>query len=266
MSCIDKTYVSSWEEWKELKDWVWDKKIELKNGLTCYPRNCMYYPDYDEKQVNEWLENVRQSNMKMYGYTYDVAVERSEIPFWNTPTYVDIWLIKNCPIEWVQDRLKYQYGGDSSIPGLTHYDTIKQGISEYDTYKRNGLGKNFKYKVIKKPTGRFLHKFHYIDRNENLRLYKDNKNSVWLVEVNDVKHPYNSDEYIHWCANDKHNFWTCYAEALPYTSSAMTIRCKQPSLKSIIRRIQKWDLPDGTQIKFANLRFNIEWIIIIKKK
>ena len=46
MSCIDKTYVSSWEEWKELKDWVWDKKIELKNGLTCYPRNCMYYPDY----------------------------------------------------------------------------------------------------------------------------------------------------------------------------------------------------------------------------
>ena len=94
MSCIDKTYVSSWEEWKELKDWVWDKKIELKNGLTCYPRNCMYYPDYDEKQVNEWLENVRQSNMKMYGYTYDVAVERSEIPFWNTPTYVDIWLIK----------------------------------------------------------------------------------------------------------------------------------------------------------------------------
>ena len=33
MAAIDKTYVSSWEQWEELKDWVWDKKIELKNGL-----------------------------------------------------------------------------------------------------------------------------------------------------------------------------------------------------------------------------------------
>ena len=49
MAAIDKTYVSSWKQWKELKDWVWDKKIELKNGLISYPRRCMYYPEYGEK-------------------------------------------------------------------------------------------------------------------------------------------------------------------------------------------------------------------------
>ena len=270
MAAIDKTYVSSWEQWKELKDWVWDKKIELKNGLISYPRRCMYYPEYGEKEVNEWLENVRKSNMEHYGWTYEKAVECSDIPFWSTPTYVDIWLIRNCPIEWVQDRLKIQYGGGLSKESFTNqdnsYEAIKNGTSDYDTWKRNGLGKNFKYKVIKKPNWHYIHRFRYTDRNGNKQMYKDDGNNRWIIHVNDIKHPYGSEEHISWCANEQYNYWTCHEEVLPFTSNSMYIRRKMPSLKAIIRMIQHWDLPDGTKIEFYSFKFKFGWTIIIKKK
>lgn len=270
MAAIDRTYVSSWEQWKELKDWVWDKKIELKNGLISYPRKCMYYPEYGEKEVNEWLENVRKSNMEHYGWTYEKAVECSDIPFWSTPTYVDIWLIRNCPIEWVQDRLKSQYGGGWSKETFTNqdnsYEAIKNGTSEYDTWKRNGLGKNFKYKVIKKPNWHYIHRFIYTDRNGNKQMYKDDGNNSWIIYVNDIKHPYDSKEHISWWANEQYNYWTCHEEALPFTSNCMYIRRKMPSLKAIIRMIQHWNLPDGTKIEFNSFKFKFGWTIIIKKK
>ena len=270
MAAIDKTYVSSWEQWKELKDWVWDKKIELKNGLISYPRRCMYYPEYGEKEVNEWLENVRKSNMEHYGWTYEKAIECSDIPFWSTPTYVDIWLIRNCPIEWVQDRLKIQYGGGLSKESFTNqdnsYEAIKNGTSDYDTWKRNGLGKNFKYKVIKKPNWHYIHRFRYTDRNGNKQMYKDDGNNRWIIHVNDIKHPYGSKEHISWWANEQYNYWTCHEEALPYTSNIMNIKGKMPSLKAIIRMIQNWDLPDGTKVEFNSLRFRFGWTIIVKKK
>ena len=270
MSAIDKTYVSSWEQWKELKDWVWDKEIHLKNGLISRPRGCMYYPEYGEKEVTEWLENVRKSNMEHYGWTYEEALENSDIPFWNTPTYVDIWLIRNCPIEWVQDRLKSQYGGGWSKEAFTNqdnsYEAIKNGTSEYDTWQRNGLGKNFKYKVIKKPNWHYIHRFRYIDRNGKKQMYKDDGNNWWSIHVTDIKHPYDSHEHISWWANEDFNYWTCHEEALPYTSNIMNIKGKMPSLKAIIRMIQNWDLPDGTKVEFNSFRFRFGWTIIVKKK
>lgn len=54
---------------------------------------------------------------------------------------MDKWLIRNCPIDFIQKRLKEQYGND--------YDDIKNGNCEM--YERNGLGKNIHFKVIKKP-------------------------------------------------------------------------------------------------------------------
>lgn len=54
---------------------------------------------------------------------------------------MDKWLIRNCPIDFIQKRLKEQYGND--------YDDIKNGNCEM--YEHNGLGENIHFKVIKKP-------------------------------------------------------------------------------------------------------------------
>lgn len=252
MACIDKTYVNSWEQWKELRDWCWDKKFTLKNNITIKPRDYMYYPEYGETEVNDWLNEVRENGIRNYGWTKEQAREEADVPFWNTPTYLDIWLIRNCPIEFVQNRLKEQYNSS--------YESIKNGTSIYDTWKRNGLGKNFKYKVVKRPTEHNIHHFYYNDRNKSIRKYKDNRKTWWSVTIKDTK------GNISWWANEDYGYWTCSEEALPFTSSTMDIQRKMPSLKSIIRMIQKWDLPDGTEIHFDSFRFNFGWTIIIHNK
>lgn len=81
---------------------------------------------------------------------------------------MDKWLIQNCPIDFIQKRLKEQYGDD--------YDDIING--NFDTYERNGLAQYIHFKVIKKPHvyGRFS--FKYTDRQNKLRVYKENKMGV----------------------------------------------------------------------------------------
>lgn len=53
---------------------------------------------------------------------------------------MDKWLIKNCPINFIQSRLKEQYKSD--------YDVIKNG-NNCKVYKRDRLGKNIHFKIIK---------------------------------------------------------------------------------------------------------------------
>src|SRR5574344_123724 len=129
--------------------------------------------------------------MRNYGETYEKAYKNAEIPLWNTPIYFDRWLINNCPIQFIQDRLKYQYDDE--------YEQIKNGTSAYDTYKRTGLGKNFHYKVIRKPNWKPRYNFPYIDRFNNDKYYKENKKPWWLITIEDTK----TDHPISWWANTR---------------------------------------------------------------
>ena len=98
MAGIDKTYTSSWEEYSSLVEWCKDKSFVLKNGDVVRPSRYIY----------KWQKE-------------DFDGER-EIPVWNTPTYLDIWLIRNCPIEFIQERLKEQYGGGWSKTAFTEHN------------------------------------------------------------------------------------------------------------------------------------------------
>lgn len=252
MAGIDKTYISDYEQYKEVRDWCKDKKVVLKNGLSFNADDFLYDKDMSEESFNEWKEEVIQNSMKMYNESYEDAEKHFEIPLWNTPTYFDIWLIRNCPIDFIQDRLKVQYGES--------YNQIKNYTSSYDTYKRNGLGKNFHYKIIKKPNWKPRFNFIYTDRAGNKIVYKEKRKPWWFVELTDL-----SGNIFTWDANEDYNYWTNGDEALPYTSNMMDIKKKNLNIHNIIRMIKHWDLPANTRVKVVNRYFNYGWIIDIKK-
>lgn len=270
MAAIDKTYVSSWAQWKELRDWIWDKEFDLHNGAHVVLRDWMYYPDNTQEDVEAWLENVRQDEIKYHSEYYKEKYGDDwekhivvDVPFWNTSVYVDIYMIRNCPIEWVQDRLKVQYGGGWSKESLkkekSTYEQIKEGTSVYDTYQRNGLGEDTRITFIKYPKEHERYKFLYRERDNKLRMYNMEK-SWWFVDVE----PLDRSKHEFWDYDEDLDYWATNKEAVPWTSSSAHIQGVLTK-KKVYRLIKKWNLPAGMRVKFNNMKFNEFDIEVVTK-
>lgn len=202
MAAIDKTYTSSWEDYQLLVEWCKGKSFTLKNGDVIKPSNYIY----------EW---ERES--------FD---GERELPIWNTPTYLDIWLIRNCPLEFIQDRLKEQYGGGWSKEAFSNhndddmYHQILNHTSPYDSYERKGSHKfSIKYSINNK--------------------FKDD-DLFWWVNIMGLG----------WWYNDKHKMWYHNDEALPISCSCAHLKGNL-SKRRLARLIKRWNLPKGTEIQFV---------------
>jgi hypothetical protein len=77
MAAIDKIYGST-QEYDEFYTWLREHEPEFTKHF--YPRN---------------------------GYKNNMSR-----PITNFPMYVDKWLMANCPIEWVKERILEQYNGN----------------------------------------------------------------------------------------------------------------------------------------------------------
>lgn len=253
MAYIDKTYFSTYEQWKQVRDWCDDKIVEFNKTQIYHVKNYLYYTDLTEVEFNSYKEEFIKSHCKNYNTTREEALNNFSMVLWNTPVWLDIWLIRNCPINFIQDRLKCQYGDE--------YAQIKNKTSRYDTYKRNGLGKNFHYKIICKPNWKPRYNFHCINRFDNDNYYKEKQTPWWFIAIEDTK----IKNSISWFANTKYNYWTNSEEGLPFDSNMMNIKRKNLNIHAIIRMIKKWNLPAGSQVKVLNNYFNYGWIINIKK-
>ena len=229
MAGIDKTYIKTYSQYKEVCDWCKDivATFDIDND-----NNIKFEPS---KFINKYTED-----------DFNQLPENGELVLWNTPCYMDQWLIKNCPIDFIQKRLKEQYGD--------YYDDIKNG--NFDTYKRNGLAQYIHFKVIKKPHVYRRFSFIYTDRQNKLRVYKENKKGVWEVRIK------NEDYY--WFYNEQCDYWTNEIEAFPYDSFACTIKKKNLNIKSIYRYLRKWNLPAGLKITIENVYFDYGWELITK--
>lgn len=88
MAALDKTYVTKWEDYREIREWANKTTIIYPNGLK------------GDKMI-KWFyfPNLSESDFK-----------GKEIPLWNTTESEDYFLLHNCPFKLVQDRLKEQYG------------------------------------------------------------------------------------------------------------------------------------------------------------
>lgn len=201
MAGIDKTYTNNWDDYQSLIEWCKGKSFVLQNGDVIYPSRYIY--DWEKEDFDG----------------------KKEFPVWNTPIYLDIWLIRNCPLKFIQDRLKEQYGGGWSKTAFKDhndddmYYQILSYNSPYDVVRSNGCHKfSIKYK-----------------KNEK---FKDD-NLFWTVRVIDNN----------WWYNDEHNMWYHDNEALPISSNCAHF-VGNITKRKLARLIKHWNLPKGTQIKF----------------
>lgn len=227
MAVIDKTYIKTYNQYKEVCDWCKDVVVtfDINKKIKFKPSDFIY--EYTEDDFKNLPEN-------------------GELVLWNTPCYMDKWLIRNCSIDFIQNRLKEQYGDD--------YDDIKNGNCEM--YERDGLGKDIHFSVIKKPFYYNRFNFLYRDRQGKIRVYKDNKMGVWDVRID--------DENCYWFYNEQYDIWTNTIEGLPFNSSTYTIKKKNLNIKSIYRYLKKWNLPAGLKITIENIYFDCGWELITK--
>ncbi len=217
MAAIDKTYVTNWNDYVEIRDWcIAQGSVTDDYGNHFSPIDFLI--EYEEKD----FENI------------------NERPIWNTPTYFDIYLIRNCPIELIQKRLKEQYGGGWSKTAFNEnndnnlYYQIKNRTSPYDTYKRNGTKGNLKFSIIKKS---------YFNR------FKDD-DLTWFITVYEPDMNYNSED----------NAWYSHYECKEWSSNAAYMRGSLS--KSKLRRLlNRWNFPDGTIIRFCG-----DWHRYIQKE
>ena len=239
MAAINKIYIDSFEKYKLFKDWCMTQpKIKDKYGKETS------LIDYVVKYTEEWK---------------DGAV----LPVCNNPYYIDAYLIRNCPFDFIQKELMLSYGkwsqddikeahdivmkrgGEKCESGVDHwlskedfsiidgkislnkesdYDLIKEG-KLYATPQTNKKYEVGKsFKIVKCP------------KQQYNRPYKCKR---WFV---DVEVPEELG-YVWYHSNT--NTWDFMEEfVIDEWSSSMCIEFK--TIKAIKRAILKWKLPVGT--------------------
>ena len=121
MAGIDKTYVKTWDEYKDVLDWCDSVGIVTDDyGNKMHPSKWLYHNNLTKEDFN--------GNEK-------------DFVLWNTGYLEDIYLIRHCPCKIVQERLHKVYD-DEYINDVLNHNT------EYDKFVRPIGDKNPKFKII----------------------------------------------------------------------------------------------------------------------
>lgn len=238
MAGIDKTYVNR-AELKEAVDWA-NKVgvVTLENGYTFRPIDWIRgYNDIDEPDF--WTRK-----------------EDDLYVLWDTPTWFDRWLWLNCPLSFVRDRLKEQYGDDEDS-GLKDFENWKYE----DLKKRPDFGKQ-KYTFLKFPRWRGAKWFMNNARRKNPYPGKC-KQLTYEIEIISPDGWTENLDY-----DEKTDAWYKTMGMLPCGYDGyiwQNYHKRIPTKKSIIRQLRKWYIPSGFIVRLFNLRYKSLTIEILVK-
>ena len=240
MAAIDKIYINSFEKYKLFKDW------------------CKAQPKIKDKYGKE-------TSLINYIFNYTEWEDGAVLPVCNNPYYIDAYLIRNCPFDFIQEELMLSYGkwtqdeiekaydvvmkrgGEKSEGGIFHWlskedfsivdgkiSLKRNQDSDYDLIKRGKLYAtpytNKKYKVGKS------FKIVQCPQQYYNRPFKGKR---WFIHI-DIPEELG---YIWYHSNT--NTWD-FCEEFVISNGISNCCTKYKTIKAIKRAIIKWKLPVGT--------------------
>ena len=238
MAAIDKIYVDSFEKYKLFKDW------------------CKTQPKLKDKYGKE-------TSLIDYVFKYTEWSDGAVLTVCKNPYYIDAYLIRNCPFDFIQKELMVSYGkwsqddikeaydivmkreegkcesglyhwlskedfsiidGKISLNKESDYDLIKAGKLYATPYTNKKYKVGKSFKIIKCPQ----HKYN--------RPYKC---KIWFVDVDA------HEELGFLWYHSSTNTWD-FTEEFVIDKWNSSMRIKFKTIKAIKRAILKWKLPVGT--------------------
>lgn len=241
MAAIDKIYIDKFEDYLLFKEWCKKQpKIKDKYGYEC--------------------------SISDYIFKYNSFVKGKTYPILNAPYYIDAYLIRNCPFDFIQNELKLNYG----------YKTQKWIDDAYNAVmNRNDENKYF-YKWLDPDDFKIVDGVVTMPNEpiSDYELIKDGKlyaapysqkNYIVGKHIKCIKHPsilYNTPfENKFWWVNldvpeelgymwyhSNYNSWDFSDEFI--ISDLHSSACvKYKTIRAIKRAIRKWKLPIGTIVR-----------------
>lgn len=226
MAGIDKTYVSSWKDYKQVRDWAKNNRVVYPNGEV---GSCLI----------DWFYNPCLTQK-------DFAEGNEEYVIWNTSQMDDTFLAKNCPVEFIQARLHEQYPGKE-------YDNLLKPFVPPEIERK---GRKLRLQVIKMPKAYVFRHVPYtfdvtigdklvIHKNEYMTVSSEDLTKGWYYYAN-YKKFFREDE----CRVDLDScFFPDY------------LWIKNPSVRKLVRLARNWDLPSGLYISLTGRYLEDQWVL-----
>ena len=207
----------------------------------------IYIDNYDDyisfinycKTIQEDIQKLFNVDIFNYFYFTELTEQSFEIkdndyPITNFPHKIDYYLIKNCDIPFIVERLKDQYGES--------YNEIKNDNEILNDYT---FEKFKKFKIIREKS-----KYPYI--------IKKQKNK-FMISIEDLN---NNDSWIY---DKKISQWRNSNKSNDLNNDNCWSFIKfGKSHKAIIRKVNKWNLPKGLEIEILGYYYASSFKIITK--
>jgi hypothetical protein len=258
MAAIDKIYVNTTNKYLQFKEWCKKQPPLLdKYGKKAFLTSYLY--EYNEEQLK--VDKCR--------------------PIFNAPYYVDAYVIRNCPFDFIQKELMLNYGHWSQEKINKAYDIVINRNDDNKMYYTWLSEKDFEIVngVITMPK---LEKSDY-DLIKEGKLYNSPLTSIdYKVghHFKCVKHPYYRfnkpfkaknywvsvnlpDEMGYMWYHDTTNTWDFYDEFVVSKWSSSHANCG--SIRALKRHLLKWKLPIGARIIVHGRYAFDDYEFIIKK-
>lgn len=204
MAGIDKTYTNSYDNYREFKDWSKTQEVTFFNG--------------HKERISNWIYEYSENDF-----------DGDEIPIMNTPTWLDIYLIQNCKIQFVLDRMQAVYGKES----YDNFKTINLSACPSDDYKQNR-------KIVIKKNNRTKFPLHSKPYGGKMQWWLQSDNEFWY-----------DDKTKTWSNSDMH---------YPYNTNTAHLS----SIKSLIKHLRKQYLPKGAQFRISGRYVGEDYSVYIR--